>query len=378
MTIIINTSNLYVGGGLQVALSFLNELKQMEQIHEYHVFLSQAVAGQIDEQEFPENFHFYLIEKSPSSLKYRKRIVKKLDELEKKIQPDVVFSVFGPTFWTPVAVHVMGFALPWLINPESSAFGQLPFFKRIKKRIEILYKAHFVKTNADYYITETEDTKLKLSKYHNIDKSKIFVVGNTYNSYFDKPISKTVSLLEKEEREFKLITISHNYPHKNLKIIKEIIPYLKEQSIKYKFILTIDKQSYESLFEDVKEYVTTLEPINSDLCPSAYDECDALFLPTLLECFTASYPEAMKMKKPILTSDLSFAHSICGDAAVYFDPLDPKDIANKIMRLSEDKVLQNELIDKGLERLESFETAKSRARKYLEICENICLKKVKN
>ena len=163
-----------------------------------------------------------------------------------------------------------------------------------------------------------------------------------------------------------------------MRVIKEVIPYLKEQAIQYKFVLTIDKESYESLFSDVQDYVTTIEPINTDLCPSAYDQCDALFLPTLLECFTASYPEAMKMQKPILTSDLSFAKDICQDSALYFDPLNPKDIAEKIIRLSSDKKLQNQLINNGLERLKYFETAQSRAKKYIEICEIITKKEITN
>ena len=62
----------------------------------------------------------------------------------------------------------------------------------------------------------------------------------------------------------------------------------------------------------------------------------------------------MKMQKPILTSDLSFAKDICQDSALYFDPLNPKDIAEKIIRLSADKELQNQLIGNGLERLKQF------------------------
>ncbi|UPT76866.1 glycosyltransferase [Sulfurovum sp. XGS-02] len=373
MKLIINTSNLYVGGGLQVAISFINELRLLDVDYDFHIFLSKAANKQIDQKSFPSNFNFYLIEKSPSSLAHRKEIIKQLDKLEESIQPNVVFSIFGPTFWTPKTVHVMGFALPWLINPDSSAFGQLSFLKRVKKRIENLYKAYFIKKNADFYVTETEDTKFRLSKFHKINEDKIFVVGNTYSSYFNEPINQNTSLPERQISEFRLVTISHNYPHKNLKIIKEIILYLKEQPIQYKFILTIDQESYESLFSDVQDYVITLKPINTDLCPSVYDQCDALFLPTLLECFTASYPEAMKMKKPILTSDLSFAKDICKDSALYFDPLDAKNIADKIIELSTNKQLQNDLIVKGAERLSEMETAESRAKKYLKICENIAL-----
>ena len=50
-----------------------------------------------------------------------------------------------------------------------------------------------------------------------------------------------------------------------------------------------------------------------------------IFLPTLLKVFIAAYPEAMKIEKPIMTSNYSFATDVCQDSALYFDPLDSKD-----------------------------------------------------
>ena len=75
------------------------------------------------------------------------------------------------------------------------------------------------------------------------------------------------------------------------------------------------------------------------IAPMCTAQSDAMLLPTMLECFSASYPEAMVMKKPVLTSDLSFARSICGNAAIYFNPFDPADIADKIIGLVNDKTL---------------------------------------
>jgi len=90
-----------------------------------------------------------------------------------------------------------------------------------------------------------------------------------------------------------------------------------------------------------------------------------------MECFSASYPEAMFMQKPILTSDLDFAHSICGDAAVYFDPLDPVSIGRSIYELSISKEKQEELKKAGTMQLSKFETAESRAMKYVDILEKL-------
>jgi glycosyltransferase involved in cell wall biosynthesis len=93
-----------------------------------------------------------------------------------------------------------------------------------------------------------------------------------------------------------------------------------------------------------------------------------MFLPTLLECFSASYAEAMAMKTPILTSDMGFAHTVCQDAALFFNPLNPNEIADKIISLADSPELQKELVKHGTERLQDFGTSEDRARQILEIC----------
>jgi len=375
MKILINTSNLYVGGGLQVALSSISELKQIITKNEYHIFLSLAVNKQIDKKTFPENFHFYLIEKSPSSLKTRKEIVAKLDALEYEIKPNIVFSVFGPSYWKPKAKHLIGFADGWVYNPNSVAYDRLPFLKRIKMRLHGKYKSYYLKKDADYYVLETNDAKKRLAQTVDLKEDKIFVVGNTYSSIFDdenfikEENTFYIKLPEKEENEFRLMYIAHNHANKNIEVINHLLPLLEEKNIR--FVLTLDETSFQNLFPNSTDKIINLGPIPQKSCPSVYKQCDALFAPTLLETFSAAYPEAMKMKKPILTSNYSFATDVCQDAALYFDPLDPKDIAEKIKKLVEDTVLQKELVEKGKKRVQEFETARSRAERYVEICEQI-------
>lgn len=375
MKIIINTSNLYVGGGVQVALSFINELKALREENQYHIFLSQAIAKQIDQENFPANFSFYLIEKSPASLKTRKSVVAKLDALEEQIVPDIVFSVFGPSYWRPKAKHLLGIADGWVYNPDSVAYERLPFSTRIKRRLHGKYKAYYFKKDADYYVVETEDAQKKLSNIVGLAKDHIFVVGNTYSAVFDEKIYMQEDnrfykkLPVKQAGEFRLMYIAHNHPSKNIEVINELLPLLKEHNIT--FYLTLDNDSFLRLFPTAPKQVINLGPVPQQSCPSIYKQCDTLFAPTLLETFSAAYPEAMKMKKPILTSNYSFATDTCQEAALYFDPLDPNDIAEKIKKLAEDKVLQKTLVEKGTKRLKVFETARSRAEKYIEICKKM-------
>ena len=85
--------------------------------------------------------------------------------------------------------------------------------------------------------------------------------------------------------------------------------------------------------------------------PSLYEQTDIVFQPTLLECFTAVYPEAMRMRRPIVTTDLEFAHGLCGDAALYYSATDPEAASERLIELISNTELRQQLVDNGIEEL---------------------------
>ena len=374
MNIIINTSNLYVGGGVQVALSFINELNNINAKNNYHIFISKTIKDQIDQHIFSNKFKFYFIPKSPSHLVERLKTVKFLSSLERKIIPDVVFTVFGPSYWKPKAPHIMGFANGWLYNPMSIAYTKLTLFNRVRMRVFCWYQEYYLKRDANFFIVETLDAKSKLSMVSSIDVNKIAVVGNTCSSifddrkYIDRDFEHYISLPKKENNEFRLLYIAHNHPGKNLEVINKVCELLNDKNIT--FVVTIDNKSYKDIFSG-NSHVVNLGPVAHESCPSIYSQCDFLFAPTLLETFSASYPEAMKMNLPILTSKYSFAKDVCHNAALYFDPMNPKDIVEKINTLIYNFELQELMVRNGKAILSQMESGKTRAEKYLKICKEV-------
>jgi glycosyltransferase involved in cell wall biosynthesis len=77
-------------------------------------------------------------------------------------------------------------------------------------------------------------------------------------------------------------------------------------------------------------------------------------LPTLLETLCLPFLEAMTMSLPILAPDLDFAHYICEEAAIYFDPWDPQDIAEKILLLKNNPDVRSKLAERGKLRIAAF------------------------
>ncbi len=375
MNLIINTTTLSGTGVTQVAVSFIYECIAFPE-NTYHVFLSKTVSKEVDISDFPENFHFHQFENHPLYGLKGISIRKRLRMLESQIHPDLVFSVFGPSCWTPKSKHITGFANSYYVYPES------PFFKKIPVkdwlRINLMKIAHrfFLKRNGRYFICETEDMSARLSAFLGINKSNIFTVSNTYNKYFETGnISKKKQFLpEPVENEYRFLSLASFDIHKNLIIINEIAAILDEKKVTkdIKFILTIDPQKYEMYFtSEAKLRIINLGRVDVKDCPQLYSECDALFLPTLIESFSANYPEAMKMEIPILTSHYTFATSICGNAALYFDPLDPRDIVTKIMQILNDEKLSEVLVENGKKRLDVFGNAEIRAQRYFNVFKSV-------
>ena len=370
MKLLINASNLNKGGGLQVANSFLFEIKNITNI-EFHIVLSESLDKVINKDDYSNNFKFYTYTLKPTILKAIFGKDKFLDSLINKINPEKVFTIFGPSYWITKKPHLIGYAIPHYIYTDSPFFKKINIITKIKINLKkYLHYYHFKKSNTFFWV-ETDDVKERLAKFLNINKNKIHVISNTFHPVFGE--FKIKEEIDIRNKIFTFITVSALYPHKNLEILNEIVPLLRSMKIKCQFQLTIDQKLFE-IFRNNHDYIKNIGPIKIEQCPEIYNKADAMFLPTLLECFSASYPEAMKMKKPILTSDLSFANDICGDSALYFDPQNPVDIVDKIKILINDKNKVDKLVNSGVSRLRLFDTSESRAKKLLNICKSDLLK----
>lgn len=69
-----------------------------------------------------------------------------------------------------------------------------------------------------------------------------------------------------------------------------------------------------------------------------YDRAFALTYPSLLGPDNLPPLEAMSRGCPVATADIEGAREVYGDSALYFDPLDAVDIANKIRNLESEKL----------------------------------------
>ena len=126
--------------------------------------------------------------------------------------------------------------------------------------------------------------------------------------------------------------------HKNLDILIHVAALIEEKSLPFTIVLTLDEdKSTAKLFKKIKvlelSSIITVGKQDNKRMPSLYRQCDVLLLPTLLESYGLPYIEAMAYGLPIVTSDLDFAHDVCGDIAYYFDPFDPDSIIEEMEKV---------------------------------------------
>jgi len=104
----------------------------------------------------------------------------------------------------------------------------------------------------------------------------------------------------------------------------------------------------------LQEYVHILDYIDREDLPGLYKNAKALVFPSLFEGFGIPLLEAMAMECPIIASDATSIPEVAGDAAYYFDPVNPQSICDAMHRIADDPALRENLVRKGKNRVVSY------------------------
>ena len=104
----------------------------------------------------------------------------------------------------------------------------------------------------------------------------------------------------------------------------------------------------------LSRWITTTGYIDSRTVRHIYRLAAALVMPSLCEGFGMPLLEAMASGVPVAASRTSSIPEVCRDAAVYFDPENPENMAEKVLSLLGDQELRGRLVVKGRERARGF------------------------
>jgi len=94
--------------------------------------------------------------------------------------------------------------------------------------------------------------------------------------------------------------------------------------------------------------------VSTDELRVLYQSASVMLFPSLEEGFGLPVLEAMANGLPVVASQTSSLPEVGGDAALYVDPHDPRDIAEKVQRAVEDSEMREKMIQQGLVRARDF------------------------
>ena len=369
MNFLINCSNLKAGGGLQVADSICSQLDCFSQ-HNFVVVLSSFLESTKLRIAGFRNVivYSYTIPNTLQTILWGHDDF--LDNLVDCKHINAVFTVFGPSRWCPKVSHLSGFAMSHLVIPESPFFTRQPLSQRLKWKFWCKLREWSFKKSADYFWTENPYISRRLERL--LGDKKVFTVTNYYNQVFDEPELWGKKHTIPEFDGVTCLTVSSYYAHKNLEIIIEVVRIIRNihPDLHIRFVLTIDEDQMP-IPEDMRSSFVFIGKVDVSECPHLYEQSDIMFMPSLLECFTATYPEAMRMEKPIVTTDLEFARGLCGEAACYYSAVDPYDAAEALYKVATDKAYARQLVDNGKRQLAKFDNYEQRTDKLIKVLEQI-------
>ncbi|MBO4827654.1 MAG: glycosyltransferase [Prevotella sp.] len=369
MNILINCTNLKAGGGLQVADSICCELNNFPN-HHFWVVLSSGLNNTKKKIAAYKNAEVYTYDicNNLKTLLLGRDVF--LDSLVKDNQIDAVLTVFGPSRWIPRTKHLCGFARAQLLLTDSPYYDFISFKERLLFR---LWTWAFKRSSKCFY---TENSLISSMLPQLLGDIKVYTVTNYYNQVFDVPSQWSRTIKLPEFHGATVLSISSNGAWKNMKITADIARFFVTHypSFQFRFVMTLSEDEAIFVTDDIKEHFCLIGKVDVSECPNLYEQADVMFMPSLMECFTATYPEAMRMEVPIVTTDLTYAHGLCGEAACYYDAMSAKAAADAIYMVATVKDYAQKLVSNGQKQLLKFDNYEQRTEKLISILEEIAEK----
>jgi len=240
--------------------------------------------------------------------------------------------------------------------------NKLTFFQRLYSKLMIYSAVHI----SDKIITSSRFSKSEILKYECVDESKVSVV---YFGFDFKEFSSHGDDFNSVKNKYNLpdeyfLFVSNIKPHKNLYNLLSSLQIIlqKRSGIKlivvgeYKKLITADKESFGLLDRNslLNDNTIFTGYINKEELVLLYKNARALVFPSFYEGFGIPPVEAMACRCPVISSNAASLPEACGNAALFIDPHNINDIAEKMLKILLDNNLRDELIKNGEENIKRF------------------------
>jgi len=264
---------------------------------------------------------------------------------------------------------------------ESSVTTKNPLIFKIK-RFGYRFVINYAIKNSQKILVPSNFVKNELIKTFGVNPQKITVTYEAAEEeYFQKSNVKSQrsNVLEKFSiRKPFLIYVGNAYPHKNLEKLLEAFKILTTNyELKtINLILVCPRNVFlKRLQENIEEQGLEDQVSLTGYIPARelsiiFRQAKAYVFPSLSEGFGIPGLNAMAAGLPVICSNIPTLKEVYGDAALYFNPHNPKDIAAKIQEVITNQQLSSDLVEKGREQVKKYSWQKM-AQETLDVYESV-------
>lgn len=179
----------------------------------------------------------------------------------------------------------------------------------------------------------------------------------------------------------RLLYVSVYYPHKQPDMVCRAVEQLQDAGIHAHATVTMDiaetrdfkGSAYDRLImtDVLARDQVSLGRQPYDTLPRLYREHDVFVFPSISETFGHPMAEAMACGVPVVAADTPVNREVCGDAALYFEPLSMASLMECLRRLDSDAALRVMLTSKGRQRVLRSFTWNSHVDRLIEIFRDV-------
>lgn len=255
------------------------------------------------------------------------------------------------------------------------------YFKPLQR---FIYKiAHLAASKvSSHVIAISESTKSDLMRCFSIEEQKISVIPLAADRRFSQQTEKSIvdirSVYNLPVRY--CLYVGTNKPHKNLLGLIRAWRFLHENKALDDYSLVIAGH-WDTRYPEAKEFVSKynlgkvvkfIGDVEDHHLPSLYSGAALYIHPSLYEGFGLPIIEAMACGTAVACSNISSLPEVAGNAATFFDPTDPMDIASILGDVIADKSKIDSLREKSIHQSARFSWHQT-ALRTIEVYQKACI-----
>jgi glycosyltransferase involved in cell wall biosynthesis len=210
---------------------------------------------------------------------------------------------------------------------------------------------------ASYVCVQAEWTRQDVIKHYGLPADKVVVIpwGSVFDAYKAPSLASNRATMEKYRLPSRFFFYpAVTWPHKNHEVILRALHILKsEHGVATHLYFTGYSTEHRPALDElarglgVFEQVHFLGFLKPEELQAVFSAATAMVFPSKFEGFGLPILEAFHARLPVLSSNATTLPEVAGDAALYFDPDSPAELASLMKVILDKPEVREELIRKG-------------------------------